>query len=92
MDFYNEDSQYLIGEAYDLAEEARYELEDEAEHKIRALAQHLPIEHRRKLLSIWQEHIGYSMGLIRTSSILLHRFVARQCKWDGKRMSYKPRS
>ncbi len=84
------ETEYSIGEAFDMSEEAISELEEQAAPKIRALARKLPEPHRRELLRIWREHGAYSIGALRSSCARLYRIVADQCVWEGNRLRYKP--
>src|ERR1043166_9314093 len=86
----NYQDEYAIGQAFDLAEEARYELEDQAESKLRKLTQMLPEPYRHDLIAIHQEHISYAMGLTRSARSWLHPLIGDQCIHEGNRLRYEP--
>ncbi len=60
------DNEYIIGNAFDLAEEAWYELEELALPKLRALARSLPQPEQSELLRICRHHVGYATGAVRS--------------------------
>ena len=88
------DTEWIIGDAFDHVEEARYELEEEAERKIRELAKKLPQRYRRDLLGIWIDHIGYAMALNRSACARLRPQIHEQLVYpyprQGTRLRYKP--
>lgn len=83
-------TQYAIGQAFDHTEEARYELEEQTEQKILALARKLPQPYRNELTQIYREHIGYAKGLIRSARAWLHPLIRRQLIREGKHFRYAP--
>ncbi len=87
----NSNHDWKIGNAFDLIEEARYELEKLALPKLRALAQSLPEPKRSDLLRICRHHVGYAMGAVRSECAWLGQVVPRQdCVQEGHRLRYKP--
>jgi len=85
------DNEYIIGIAFDLAEEARYELEKVGIPKLRKLAQSLPEPKRGELLRICRHDIGYPMGQVRSVRAWLYPLVPPQdCVQEGHRLRYKP--
>ena len=88
---YKKDNEYVIGNAFDLAEEVRYELEELAMPELLKLAQSLPEPKRRELLRICRHHVGYATGLIRSGCGWLGQVVPpRECVQEGHRLRYKP--
>ena len=88
------DPEWRIGNAFDYAEEARYELEEQAEAKLRALARRVPQPHRGDLLQLQREHIGYATGLIRSACSRLRPLLRPHLVYpyprQGTRLRYKP--
>ena len=78
------DTEYIIGNAFDLAEEVWYELEELTMPKLHALARSLPEPKRRELMRIIHEHIGYATG------VLGHLVPHQDCVLRGDRLRYKP--
>ena len=70
---HKKDTEYIIGYAFDLAEEARYELEELALPNLRELAKRLQEPERSDLLRICRHHVGYATGAVRS-----------ECAWLGQ--------
>ena len=84
------ETEYIIGEAFDMSEEAISELEEQAAPRIRALARKLPEPQRRELLRIWREHGAYSIGALRSACARLYQIVGEPYVREGNRLRYKP--
>jgi len=83
--------EWKLGNAFDLAEEAWYELEELALPKLRALAKSLPEPEQSDLLRICRHHVGYATGAVRSECALLSQVVPHQdCVLRGDRLRYKP--
>ena len=74
---FKQETDWKIGNAFDLAEEAWYELEELALPKLRALARSLPEPEQSELLRICRHHVGYATGLDRSA-----------CTWLGQRLVF----
>ena len=88
---FEHDTEWNIGNALDLAEEVRYELEELAMPELRALAKRLPEPERSDLLRICRHHVGYATGAVRSECAWLGQVVPPQdCVQEGNRLRYKP--
>ncbi len=88
---YEHDTNWKIGNAFDLAEEVRYELEELAMPELLKLAQSLPEPERSDLLRICRHHVGYATGAVRSECAWLGQLVPPQdCVQEGNRLRYRP--